>query len=230
MLPKIEYPITELILPSSGEKFYFRPFTVKEEKILLIANESEDLADKLRAVRQIVNNCCQGNLDVMKLASFDIEYLFLKIRAFSVDNIVELNYTDPDDGSQQKFYIDLNEIEVQRHPEHKNTIDAGEYKIKLNYPTIEALAKYNLNDSDDSIVDLIVSCIDIMWDDERAWKSTEYSEDEWKNLVESFSSKTLKEVGEFLRTAPALRHTIKFKNLSGVEKEMVLEGISDFLL
>lgn len=231
MLPKIEYPITELTLPSTGEKLLFRPFTVKEEKILLIANESEEMSDKLRAVRQIVNNCCQSKIDVMSMPSFDLEYLFLKIRGFSVDNIIELNYTDPDDDSKQTFYIDINEIEITKTEGHTNIIDAGGgFNIRLKYPTIEDYLKFSSNPSEDGTIDLIVSCIDCLYDEEKYWKKEEYTEKEWKEHVEKFPSKTLKEITNFFYTIPVLKTSIKFKNMSGQEKEIVLKGISDFLL
>lgn len=230
-LPKIQYPIFELTLPSSKEVVKFRPFTVKEEKILLIAQESEDSRERVRAMRQIVNNCC-FNLprDIGMLPSFDLEYSFLKIRSKSVGNIVELKYRDLTDEKIYEFEVDLDEIEVTFDETHSSTITVDEnLGIIMRYPTLELLESLNkdLEDSE-SVFEMIKKCVSTIYDAENAYDTKDYSDEEISDFIESLPSKAFDEITKFFETIPVLRHELHYRDSAGTEKTIVLQGIDDF--
>tara|TARA_R100001015_G_C4630752_1_gene192679 strand:- start:2338 stop:3057 length:720 start_codon:yes stop_codon:yes gene_type:complete len=235
-LPKIATPTYELVLPSSDRKIKFRPFLVKEEKILVIAMESEDQKQITNAIKTVINNCILSRgIKVDKLSTFDIEYLFLNIRGKSVGENVEVLVTCPDDNKTQvPVIIPLDEIKIQKNPEHKKDIKLDDNLVmRMRYPSLSEFIKSNF-DFDGSIgvdesFDLVISCIDQIYNEEESWTSSDCTKKEMSEFLEQLSSKQFKEIEKFFDTMPKLSHKIKVKNpKTKVENEIVLEGLSSF--
>jgi hypothetical protein len=230
-LPKIQYPIFDLTLPSTKEKITFRPFTVKEEKLLLIAQEGGNRIEQIRAIRQIINNCCFDlPKDVGLLPSFDLEYCFIKIRAKSIGNIVELKYKDLTDSKIYTFEVDLDQIEIKFNPEHSNTVTISEdLGLVMKYPTIEVIEsiKDDLKSTESSFM-LIKKCIDTIYDAENTYNASEYSDKDLTEFVESIPAKAFEGITEFFDNLPVLVHELNYKDTEGTEKTITLQGIDDF--
>jgi hypothetical protein len=235
-LPKIATPIYELEIPSLKKKIRYRPFLVKEEKILIIALESEDSKQIANAVKNVISNCILSKgIKVEDLATFDIEYLFLNIRGKSVGETVDVLITCPDDGETQvPISINLDEIDVESDPKHSRDIKLDEtLTLRMRYPSMMEFIKNNFDSSEsvsvDDTFDLIVSCIDQIYSEEESWTASDSTKKELLEFVEQLSSKQFKEVEKFFDTMPKLSHTIKIKNPNTkVESEVVLEGLSAF--
>jgi hypothetical protein len=226
-LPKIQLPIFELTLPSNSKKIKFKPFTVKEEKLLLIASESEDTESKIRAVRQIVNNCCLNlETDVEMMPSFDLEYCFVKIRAKSVGNEVELRYRDNTDEKIYDFLVDLDKLEVTFTENHTRNIPLSEsVGVIMRYPTIEILSELS---TENGVLKMVQKCIETIYDENSAYQASEYSLDELNEFIESISASQFEKVLEFFSTMPALKHELHYTDSAGTEKTITLQGIDDF--
>jgi hypothetical protein len=236
-LPKINTPTYEMELPSSGKKVKYRPFLVKEEKILLIALETEDMKQISDGLIQILNNCIiTRGVKVQSLATFDIEYLFLNVRARSVGETVEIQLSCPDDGETTvDVEIDIDLIKVQKSKEHKNIIKLDDaYSMKLRYPSFEQFIgnNFEINDNVSDVtksLDMITSCIEMVYDKEESWSASECSKKELTEFVDQLNSKQFKEIEKFFETMPKLSHTVKVKNPNtNVESEVVLEGLASF--
>jgi len=236
-LPKINTPTYEMELPSSGKKIKYRPFLVKEEKILLIALETEDMKQISDGLIQILNNCIiTRGVKVQSLATFDIEYLFLNVRARSVGETVEIQLSCPDDGETTvDVEIDIDLIKVQKSKEHKNIIKLDDaYSMKLRYPSFEQFIgnNFEINDNVSDVtksLDMITSCIEMVYDKEESWSASECSKKELTEFVDQLNSKQFKEIEKFFETMPKLSHTVKVKNPNtNVESEVVLEGLASF--
>jgi glutamyl/glutaminyl-tRNA synthetase len=236
-LPKINTPTFELVLPSNNKKVKYRPFLVREEKILVMALESEDMNQITNSIIEILNDCIlTKGIDVSKLATFDIEYLFLNIRAKSVGESVEVNVTCPDDNKTTvELYIDLDEIKVKKNRKHKDVIKLDDtLSMKLKYPSMQQFVDNNFevsgtNDSVDKSLSMITNCIDMIYNEEESWDATESSKDELVEFIEQLNTKQFKEVEKFFETMPKLSHKIKVKNpKTEVESEVVLEGLASF--
>jgi len=236
-LPKISTPTYELELPSTGKKIKYRPFLVKEEKILIIALETEDTKQISNAIVQILSECIlTRGVKVKDLSTFDIEYLFLNVRAKSVGETVEVNVTCPDDGETTvQMEIELDSIKVKKDPSHSNIIKLDDnLSMKLKYPSLDQFVENNFevadgdNDVDKSLT-MITSCIDIVYDSEESWNASDCSKKELKDFVEQMNTKQFKEIENFFVTMPKLSHTVKVKNPNTkVESEVVLEGLVSF--
>ena len=236
-LPKISTPTYELELPSSEKKIRYRPFLVREEKILIMALESEDTKQISNAIVQILSDCiATKTVKVSELSTFDIEYLFLNVRAKSVGETVEVNVTCPDDGETQvQIEINIDDIKVQKDPNHSNIIKLDEnLSMKLKYPSLEQFVENNfeVNESDSDVnksLSMIISCIDMVYDQEESWSAADCSKKELEEFVEQMNTKQFKEIENFFVTMPKLSHTIKVKNPNTkVENEIVLEGLASF--
>ena len=236
-LPKINTPTYEMELPSSGKKVKYRPFPVKEEKILLIALETEDMKQISDGLIQILNNCIiTRGIKVQSLATFDIEYLFLNVRARSVGETVEIQLSCPDDGETTvDVEIDIDLIKVQKSKEHKNIIKLDDaYSMKLRYPSFEQFIgnNFEINDNVSDVtksLDMITSCIEMVYDKEESWSASECSKKELTEFVDQLNSKQFKEIEKFFETMPKLSHTVKVKNPNtNVESDVVLEGLASF--
>tara|TARA_B100001250_G_C19757796_1_gene770984 strand:- start:396 stop:1118 length:723 start_codon:yes stop_codon:yes gene_type:complete len=236
-LPKISAPTYELVLPSSGRKVKYRPFLVKEEKILVIALESEDTKQITNAIKNVISNCILSKgIRIEKLATFDIEYLFLNVRAKSVGETVDVNVTCPDDGvTQVPLQIDIDSIKVQKNEKHTNIIKLDDnLSIQMNYPSLTQFIESNFElsgvDSDlEKSLDVITACIGQVYNEEESWDASECTKKELKDFVEQMNSKQFKEIETFFDTMPKLSHKIKVKNPeTEVESEVVLEGLASF--
>jgi len=235
-LPKIATPTYELELPSTGETIQYRPFLVKEEKVLVIALESEDTKQITTAVKSVIKNCILSKgIKVENLPTFDIEYLFLNIRGKSVGEDLDVNIVCPDDEETQVIVnINLDDIKVQKSEEHTNRIKVDDsIMMEMKYPSLEQFIKNNFDFSDKNAMDqsfeLIASCIDKIYTEDEVWASADISKKEVIEFLESMNSSQFKDIEKFFETMPKLSHTIKVKNPNTkVESEVVLEGLASF--
>jgi hypothetical protein len=229
-LPKITYPIHSIKLPSTKKLLNFRPYLVKEEKILLIAKESGETTDILRAIKQIVGNCCiDPKFNVKDITTTDLSYLFLQIRAFSVDNKITQTYKDMEDEKEHTFTIDLSKIEVKQDKEIDNNIKINkDVIISMKYPTTSMYDENYVDSSDLINYDIIIKCIDKIYDNNEIHDTKTYSKQELIEFVENLTIKTLESIMEFLNNAPRLEYVIEYKNEKGNERKIVLNTLSDF--
>jgi hypothetical protein len=236
-LPKISTPTYELELPSTGKKIRYRPFLVREEKILIMALESEDTKQISNAIVQILSDCiATKTVKVSELSTFDIEYLFLNVRAKSVGETVEVNVTCPDDGETQvQMEINIDDIKVQKDPNHSNIVKIDDrLSMKLKYPSLEQFVENNfeVNETDSDVnksLSMITSCIDMVYDEEESWSAADCTKKELEEFVEQMNTKQFKEIENFFVTMPKPSHTIKVKNPNTkIESDIVLEGLASF--
>ena len=235
-LPKISTPTYELEIPSLKKTIKYRPFLVKEEKILIIAMESEDPKQIAEAVKNVISNCIiSRGIKVEKLATFDIEYLFLNIRGKSVGESVDILITCPDDGTTQvPMSINLDDIQVEFDKEHSRDIKLDDnLTLRMRYPSMQEFVKSNFvvgeEISVDDTFDMIISCIEQIYSEEESWAASDSTKKELKEFLEQLTSQQFKDIEKFFETMPKLSHTIKVKNPNtGVESEVVLEGLTSF--
>lgn len=236
-LPKISTPIYELELPSTGKKIKYRPFLVREEKILVMALETEDMKQITNAVVQILSDCIlTKNFNVSELATFDIEYLFLNVRSKSVGETVEISITCPDDNETQvKVEVDIDSIKVQKNPKHTNIIKLDDdLSMRLRYPALDQFIESNFEFKDnnsevDKSLDMIISCIDMIYNAEDSWAASDVTKLELKEFVEQMNTKQFKQIESFFETMPKLSHKVVVKNPNTkVESTVTLEGLASF--
>ena len=237
-LPKINTPTFELVLPSTAKKIKYRPFLVRVEKILVMAMESDDMKQITSAIIDILNNCIlTKTIKIEKLSTFDIEYLFLNVRSKSVGETVEVNVTCPDDGETQvQMEIDIDSIKVKKDKNHTNIVKLDDnLSMKLKYPSMNEFIENNFDATDTSrsevsqSLDMITSCIDMIYNEEESWSSTDSTKKELSEFIEQLNTKQFKDVEKFFTTKPKLSHTVKVKNpKTGVENKVVLEGLASF--
>ena len=235
-LPKIATPSYTLEIPSLKKEIKYRPFLVKEEKILIIAMESEDSKQIAEAVKTVISNCIlTKGIKVDQLATFDIEYLFLNIRGKSVGETVDILITCPDDGvTQVPMSINLDDIKISISEDHSRDIKLDDnLTLRLKYPSMKEFIKTNFgsdfNMSVDDTFDLILSCIEQVYSEEESWAASDCTSKELSEFIEQLTSSQFKEVEKFFSTMPKLSHTLKVKNPNtNVESEVLLEGLSSF--
>ena len=235
-LPKIASPTYHLELPSTGQEITYRPFLVKEEKVLVIALESEDTKQITTAIKNVIKNCVQTKgVKVETLPTFDIEYLFLNIRGKSVGEEIEVNIICPDDEETQvTVNINLEDIEVQKLEDHTNQIKIdSSLMMEMKYPSLDQFIKNNFDFNDKSAMDqsfdLISSCIDKVYSEDEVWAAADCTKKEMTEFLESMNSGQFKSIEKFFETMPKLSHKIKVMNPNTkVESEVVLEGLASF--
>ena len=236
-LPKINTPTYELELPSTGKKIKYRPFLVREEKILIMALESEDIKQISDAIKTVISDCILSRgVKINELSTFDIEYLFLNVRAKSVGESVEVNVTYPDDGETQvKVEIDIDDIKILKNPNHSNIIKLDDnLSIQMKYPSLNQFVESNFETSEDnSQVDkslsVIISCIGTIFNEEESWSASDSTEKELREFVEQMNTKQFKDIEVFFETMPKLSHQIKVRNPNTkVTSDVVLEGLASF--
>ena len=236
-LPKISTPTYELTLPSSGKKIKYRPFLVREEKVLIMALESEDTKQITNSVIDILNSCILSKgIKLETLATFDIEYLFLNIRSKSVGETIDVNIVCPDDNKTQvAVTVDVDSIKIKKDRKHKNVIKLDDnLSLKLKYPSMNQFIDSNFESKIDesevkSTLDMIISCIDVIFNEEESWPASESTSKELEDFVDQLNTKQFKLIEDFFATMPKLTHTIKVKNPNtGVESEVRLEGLAAF--
>ena len=237
-LPKISTPSYELVIPSNKNKIKFRPFLVKEEKVLIIAMESQDNKQIANAIKDVLSACIlTRGVKINDLSTFDIEYLFLNIRGKSVGEEVEVMVTCPDDGETQvPTVINLDDIKVQVNDKHSQDIVLdGEYTLRMKYPSMEEFIKTNFSSDGEVAVDdtfkLIASCVEQVYSEEESWAGADCTKKELSDFVESLNSKQFKDIERFFDTMPKLSHTVKVINpKTKKENEVVLEGLQSFFV
>jgi len=233
-LPKLTTPTYELEVPSTDEKLKYRPFLVREEKILLIALESGKSEDIITAIKDIVTECTYGKIDLGKMPMFDVEYIFLNIRAKSVGEVSTLKLLCPDDKETYvNVDIDLSEIMVQVNKGHNPKIElTDEMGMIMTYPTIDSLSATGVTDiTADNMLDVISACILQIYDKkgEEVFETKDQTKKEISEFVESLNTKQFQEVQKFFDTMPKLKHTVELENpKTGVKSEIVLQGLNDF--
>ena len=237
-LPTIETPTYELKLPSSNKKIKYRPFLVKEEKILILALESKSQNEITNAVTDVLKKCIlTRGIKVDDLPTFDIEYLFLNIRAKSIGEDIKLTVTCPDDGETKvpvTIYVD--EIKVIKPKDHKIDIVLDDkMSLRMKYPSLNQFIESNFDTEDEAetVVDktfrVVADCMDTIFDGEDAWEAKDYSSQERLDFVQQLNSQQYKKVENFFSTMPKLSHTIEVVNPNTKEKgSVVLEGLADF--
>jgi len=235
-LPKIATPVYELELPSTGETIQYRPFLVKEEKVLVIAMESEDTKQITTAIKNVIKNCIKTkDVKVENLPTFDIEYLFLNIRGKSVGEDIEVNVTCPDDGETQvSVNINLDDIKVQKDEKHTNRIKVDDsIMMEMKYPSLDQFIKNNFSFEEESAMEqsfeLIATCIDKIFTEDDVWAAEDCTKKEIIEFLEGMNSSQFKEIEKFFETMPKLSHTIKVKNpKTKKDNEIVIEGLAGF--
>ena len=235
-LPKIATPTYELTLPSTGKTVQYRPFLVKEEKLLVIALESEDNKQITTAIKAVLKACVlTKGIKIETLPTFDIEFLFLNIRGKSVGEELDVNIVCPDDEKTEvAVTIDLDDIQVKRDENHTNQIKLDDsLMMEMKYPSLDEFIKSNFDFSDKAQMDqsfqLIASCIDKVYSEDEAWATADCTKKEVNEFLESMNSSQFKEIEKFFTTMPKLSHTIKVTNpKTKVESEVVLEGLASF--
>ena len=233
-LPKIDVPTYELVVPSTDEKIKYRPFLIKEEKILLIAMESGENEDIIQAVKTIVSECTFNKLKLGTMPMFDVEYIFLQIRSKSVGEVSKLRVLCPDDKkTYANVEIDLNEVQVQVDDGHTNKIElSDEMGIIMNYPTIDSFSEAGIAEINaENMLDVIVSCIGQIYDKkgEEVYDSKDSTKKELVEFVEQLNTQQFQDVQKFYDTMPRLKHEITVKNpKTKKENKVVLSGLSDF--
>ena len=234
-LPQIATPTYELVLPSTGKKIKYRPFLVKEEKILILALESENQKQITEAVKSTLKSCISTRIKIDELPTFDIEYIFLNIRGKSVGESIEVLVTCPDDGEtqvEQKIYID--EIQVEKDEKHSPDIKLDHsLTLRMKYPSLNEFVQNNFNPSDDNTLeasmDIIASCIDVVYSEDESWAAADCTKKELSEWLETLNTSQFKEVETFFETMPKLTHKVMVTNPNTkVESEVIMEGLTSF--
>ena len=240
MLPKIDIPIYETNLISNGNLIRFRPFLVKEQKLFLMASESEDQKETINTIKQVLRNCILDDIDVDKMATFDIEYLFLQLRARSVGEVVNLRFTcnnTSKDNETEKcgntVQIDVNVLDVKPeiNSEHNNKIEiTDKIGIVLKYPTFGAVDIMDINTQDmEQILNVIISCVDYIYDDEQIYYGKDTSKEELREFIENLRQPDLEKISQFFNTLPKMKKELEFNcNKCGYKEILHLEGIQSF--
>ena len=234
-LPKINTPTYELTLPSNGKKIKYRPFLVREEKILIMALETEDQKQITAAIIQILTACIMTRgVKLNELATFDIEYLFLNVRSKSVGETISLNLICPDDEKTSvEVSIDLDSIKVKKDKSHTNTIKLDDnLSLKLKYPSMKQFIESNFEAGVESVsntMDVVISSIDMIFSEEESWNASESTKKELEDFIDQLNTKQFKLIENFFDTMPKLSHKVKVKNpKTDVESTILLEGLAAF--
>lgn len=229
-LPKLSHPTFELEIPSTKQKIRYRPFLVKEEKILLIAQSSQDPKEIVYAVKQVIQNCCIEPIDIDELTTFDIEYFFIKLRSKSVNNIVNLRYRDLEDQNIYEFEVDLDQIEISYSEEHEKTINVSKNTIlNLKYPKMNLINNLETVENEtDMVFEILRNCLDTVVHDSKIINVSEYSREEIDEFIMSMDVGSFNKVQQFFNTMPKLRHEIVYNNSLGNKRTIVLQSLNDF--
>ena len=238
-LPKISTPTYELVLPSTGKTIKYRPFLVKEEKILILALESQSTKEITNAIKQVLKDCISTKgIKVEELPTFDIEYIFLNVRGKSVGESLDLIITCGDDGETEvPVTVFIDQIQVEKDPEHSTDIHLdAELVLRMKYPSLDQFIKTNFDFSADQSssniersLEIIASCIDVVFTSDESWSAADCSKKELTDWIETLDSNQFKKVEKFFDTMPRLSHTVKVTNpKTKVESEVTLEGLTSF--
>lgn len=231
-LPKIDQPLFDMVIPSTGKKVVFRPFLVREEKILLIAQQSENDSEIIRAIKQILNACIQDDIDIDSLAIFDLEYMFLKLRARSVNNVVKLSYRDIEDGELYNFELDLDTIEVKMPEKINSKIEINDkVGMTMKYPAASITDRMKDFDNEvDLMTFFIVNCIDTIYDEDNVYIASEFSEKEITEFLDGLDVMTFEKIRQFFESVPRLYHKIEYTNSIESKRSIELTSLKDFFM
>jgi hypothetical protein len=233
-LPQVALPTYELEIPSNGKKIKYRPFVVKEEKLLLLALESQDDKQIEEAVKNLLSGCIQSRVKLEDLAIFDLEYIFLNIRAVSVGEVVEMLLTCEDDGETQvKYNLNLTDVQVSKPEGHSNKIMLSDTMgVIMKYPSFEEFVKVSIigqSPTSDDVITIMANCVDQIFDGEDVYDSSTTSKKEFVEFIEGLTNKQFEDVQKFFEQAPVLKHEIKLKNpKTGVMNTFEISGLSNF--
>ena len=233
-LPKLTTPTYELEIPSTDEKISYRPFLVKEEKILLMAMESGKNEDIVNAVKQIVSECTFNKLKLGTLPMFDVEYIFLNIRAKSIGEVSKLKLLCPDDNkTYANVEVNLEEVQVQVSDDHTNKIELTDSMgMIMTYPTIDSFAESGIQQINaNNMIDIIGSCVLQIYEDngEKVYEAKDQTKKEMTEFIEQMNTTQFKKVQKFFDTMPRLKHTIKVRNPKTKKmNDITLAGLNDF--
>jgi hypothetical protein len=233
-LPVLSHPTFSLTLPSTQQKVVFRPFLVKEEKILLIAQTSNDQTEVVRAIKQVITNCTTSYNDpavnVEKFTTFDLEYFFIKLRSKSVQNIIKLSYRDNEDNKIYDVEVNLDEVEVFKPAEVNKIIQVSDTSsITLKYPQISIMNSVEkINDAVEFNFAIMQACIDTIKDGEIEYIAESFAIEEVRDFLESLDVQTYQKIQEFIEAMPRVEHTISYTNSLDREVKIVLRNLTDF--
>ena len=231
-LPRIDTPTYQLTLPSTQEKIDFRPFLVKEQKIIMMAQETQDESQMIRAMSDLVKSCTNNKIDIDKLPIFDVEYMFLKIRGKSVGETVEINLICPDDNETQvPTKINLDDIQVQMTVGHNNIINiTDKIKMELRYPIYDDATQVGGLETTDGVFKLLNKCISKIVYGDTEYNRVDITDKDIEEFLEQLNTEQFQKIVEFFNTMPKLRHVVEVTNpKTNVKSEVVLEGLQSFL-
>ena len=229
-LPKISYPIYDLVLPSTKQPIKFRPFLVKEEKILLMAQSGKDTKEMVNGIKQVINNCIlTDGVNVENFSSFDLEYFFVKLRSKSIGNIITLTYRDLEDNKKYDVEVNLDDVIIKENEEHNNKVQITDsIGILLRHPTPSAAALIDMDKGTDAVFDIVGACIDQIYDEDTVYNVSDYTKEEVDEFVSQLSVEAFEKIQKFFETMPKLHYDIKYINSLGNEKIITLSTLSDF--
>jgi hypothetical protein len=229
-LPKIQKPLFDLFVPSMNKSVRARPFVVREEKILLTAQQSGNEKDIVLAIKQVLNNCIVDEFNVDDLATFDLEYMFLKLRSRSVSNVIDVSYRDNEDDKIYDFQIDLDEVELKIEKDISNIIKVTDtIGIKMKYPSVTILDNVPETDNTSDIVDyLIKSCVDQIFDEDIVYPASDHTDEELNEFLDSIDIETFNKIREFFENLPQMYHKLEYTNSNGNVRTIELTTLSDF--
>ena len=233
-LPRIDTPTYQLTLPSTQEKIDYRPFLVKEQKIIMMAQESKDEKQIVRSMTDLISSCTFGKIDISNLPTYDVEYMFLKIRSKSAGETVELNLICPDDNKTKvPILIKLDDIKIKTSKKHSKDIRLDDtLTLRMKYPSMKEFIKSNFSVEGmkpEDTFDLIISCIEQVYSQDESWSASDCTKDEMNDFLDQLNSTQFKEIEMFFETMPRLSHTLKVKNpKTNVENDIKLEGLTAF--
>lgn len=231
-LPKIAQPIYDMVLPSTEQKIRFRPFTVKEEKLLLMAMETKDSSDVFSVYKQIINNCILDEIDVDQLAVVDVELFFIRLRARSVSNIAQFVITDAEDKKEYPVSVDLDQVQAVPGEGHSKVIKlSDDLSCKMRYPTFDDAAEYSRMSqisADKAVKFMFRACIDCIFNENDVFDPRDYSDEEFEEFFESFRRPQLAAIEQFIDTMPTVKHTVSYTRADGEVRTLELVGIDSF--
>lgn len=229
-LPKLSYPLFDVVIPSSGKKAKMRPFLVREEKILLLAQTSEDPSDIIKSIQQVIQSCMVKPQDAENLTTFDLEYLFVKLRSKSVSNVIDILYKDPDDEQQYKVSVNLDDVEIKKDKNHTTKIEfSKDLGVIMKYPSLDIGEQLKEVETEvDLFFQLISLCLDKIYDTDNVYSASEYSREEVEEFVSSLDVSAFKQIQKFFETTPKLYYETSYTTKDGKEKKVILQNLNDF--